>query len=123
MKLRLILPAILFLFLPLSNAWAGRVFGDIKVDGKPLAAGVPVWVQRPPADEKKKDAPPPAKVDSTATDKFGSYKLSVKEEGKCFLTIVYEKQTATLEIFSYKDPTRYDLILEKKEGKLSLRRK
>ena len=123
MRLRLILPAILFLFLPLSNAWAGRVFGDIKMDGKPLPAGVPIWVKRPPADEKKKDAPPPAKADSTATDKFGSYKLSVKEEGKCFLTIVYEKQTATLEIFSYKDPTRYDLILEKKEGKLSLRRK
>jgi hypothetical protein len=123
MRLRLILPAILFLFLPPSNAWAGRVFGDIRMDGKPLPAGVPVWVQRPSADPKKKDVPPPAKVDSTATDKFGSYKLSVKEEGKCFLTIVYEKQTATLEIFSYKDPTRYDLILEKKEGKLSLRRK
>lgn len=122
MRLRLILPAILFLFLPFSNAWAGRIFGDIKMDGKPLPAGVPVWVQRP-ADEKKKDAPPPAKVDSTATDKFGSYKLSVKEEGKCFLTMVYEKQTVTLEIFSYKDPTRYDLILEKKDGKLSLRRK
>ena len=123
MRLRLVLPAILFLFLPLSNAWAGRVFGDIRMDGKPLPAGVPVWVQRPPADPKKKDVPPPAKVDSTATDKFGSYKLSVKEEGKCFLTIVYEKQAVSLEIFSYKDPTRYDLILERKEGKLSLRRK
>ena len=123
MRLRFILPAILSLFLPLSNAWAGRVFGDIKMDGKPLVAGVPVWIQRPAADEKKKDVPPPAKVDSTATDKFGSYKLSVKEEGKCFLTIVYERQTVTLEIFSYKDPTRYDLILEKKDGKLSLRRK
>lgn len=119
---RLILPAILFLFLPLSNAWAGRIFGDIKMDGKPLAAGVPVWIHRPAADEKKKDVPP-AKADSTTTDKFGSYKLSVKEEGKCFLTMVVEKQTVTLEIFSYKDPTRYDLILEKKDGKLSLRRK
>jgi hypothetical protein len=122
MRPRLILPAILFLCIPLSNAWAGRIFGDIKLDGKPLPAGVPVMIHRPAAGEKKKDAPPPA-VDSTATDKFGSYKLSIKEEGKCILKIVYEKQTVSLEVFSYKDPTRYDLILEKKDGKLSLRRK
>jgi hypothetical protein len=122
MRPRLILPAILFLCVPLSNAWAGRIFGDIKLDGKPLPAGVPITIHRSSADEKKKDAPPP-QVDSTATDKFGSYKLSIKEEGKCILKIVYEKQTVTLEVFSYKDPTRYDLILEKKDGKLSLRRK
>ena len=123
MRFRLIVPLILFLCIPLSNAWAGRIFGDIKMDGKPLPAGVPVTIHRPAADEKKKDTPPPPQVDSTATDKFGSYKLSVKEEGKCILKIVYEKQTVSLEIFSYKDPTRYDLILEKKDGKLSLRRK
>jgi hypothetical protein len=122
MRPRLILPAILFLCIPLSNASAGRIFGDIKLDGKPLPAGVPVMIHRSAADEKKKDAPPPV-VDSTATDKFGSYKLSIKEEGKCILKIVYEKQTISLEVFSYKDPTRYDLILEKKDGKLSLRRK
>ena len=121
MRLRLIAPVILFLCIPLSSAWAGRIFGDIKMDGKPLPAGVPVTIHRPAA-EKSKDTPPP-QVDSTATDKFGSYKLSVKEEGKCTLKIVYEKQTVTLEVFSYKDPTRYDLILEKKDGKLSLRRK
>ena len=122
MRLRLIVPTILFLCIPLSNASAARIFGDIKLDGKPLPAGVPVMIYRPAADEKKKDAAP-ARVDSTGTDKFGSYKLSVKEEGKCTLTIVYEKQKVSLEVFSYKEATRYDLILEKKEGKLTLRRK
>jgi hypothetical protein len=28
-----------------------------------------------------------------------------------------------LEVFSYKDPTRYDLIVETKDGKLAVRRK
>ena len=125
MRLRFIVPALLFLCIPLSNAWAGRIFGDIKMDGKPLPAGVPVMIRRAAAekkDEKKKDTTSGA-VDSTSTDKFGSYKLSVKEEGKCTLEILYEKQKVSLEIFSYKEATRYDLILEKKEGKLSLRRK
>jgi hypothetical protein len=62
-------------------------------------------------------------ADSTATDKFGSYKLSVKPEGKCILSLTYEKQVLTLEVFSYKEATRYDLILEKTDGKFSLRRK
>jgi len=28
-----------------------------------------------------------------------------------------------LEVFSYKEPTRYDLIVEEKDGKLTVRRK
>src|SRR5215475_5632367 len=100
-----------------SVAFAARIFGDIKMDGKPLPAGVPVIVARVP------DKGAPVRADSTATDKFGAYKLTVKDEGKCTLTISFEKQTVALEVFSYKEATRYDLILEKKDGKLSLRRK
>lgn len=108
-----------------SNAFAGRIFGDIKLDGKPVPAGLPVMIAlAPPADPKEAKAKPaPAWADSTATDKFGSYKLAVKPEGKCVLSLVYEKQVVSLEVFSYKEAMRYDLILEKKEGKLSLRRK
>ena len=103
------------------DAWAGRVFGDIKLDGKPLPAGVPVKIARVVAVEGKPATTVAA--DSTGTDEFGSYKLMVKEAGKCVLAIVYEKQTASLEVFSNKEATRYDLILEKKDGKLTLRRK
>jgi len=108
-----------------SNASAGRIFGDIKLDGKPVPPGLPVMIAvAPPASAPDaKIKPAPVMVDSTATDKFGSYKLTVKGEGKCVLTLVYEKQALTLEVFSYKDATRYELILEKKDGKLSLRRK
>jgi hypothetical protein len=125
---------LLALALSVSSARAGRIFGDIKMDGKPLPAGVPVMVTAPVAadagkGEAKDDSMPEAKAakavraDSAATDKFGAYKLNVKAEGKCTLTVLFEKQPVTLEVFSYKEPTRYDLILEKKEGKLSLRRK
>jgi hypothetical protein len=109
------------------DAFAGRIFGDIKLDGKPAPAGLTVTIAPalPPATAGAKPRPKPAPglADSTATDKFGSYKLNVKEEGKCVLTLVYEKQPATLEVFSYKEATRYDLVLEKRDGKLSLRRK
>jgi hypothetical protein len=105
-----------------TSAWAGRVFGDIKLGDKPLPAGGPVKIARVTTEDgKSRTASVPA--DSTATDEFGSYKLMVKEPGKCVLAIVYEKQTASLEVFSYKEATRYDLILERKDGKLALRRK
>ena len=115
----------LLVCLAASNASAGRIFGDIKLDGKPVPAGLPVKIALAPPASAPGATPKPAPVvaDSTVTDKFGSYKLTVKEEGKCILTLVYEKQALTLEVFSYKDATRYDLILEKKDGKLSLRRK
>jgi hypothetical protein len=98
-----------------AAAQAGRLFGDVKMDGKPLPAGVTMKIARA--------LPGAVAADSTATDKFGAYKLMVKEPGKCVLTLVYEKQTVTLAVFSYKEATRYDLVLERKDGALSLRRK
>ncbi len=117
--------AILGVCLMASSASAGRIFGDIKLDGKPVAAGIPVeiYLAAPAGSATSAVKPAPVRADSTATDKFGSYKLTVKPEGKCTLSLVYEKQTVTLEVFSYKEATRYDLVLEKKDGKLSLRRK
>jgi hypothetical protein len=103
-----------------AAAQAGRIFGDVKLDGKPLPAGVSLKIARLLPGEARTVG---AVADSTATDKFGAYKLMVKEPGKCVLTIVYEKQTATLDVFSYKEATRYDLVLEKKGGTLSLLRK
>jgi hypothetical protein len=125
MRRFVILAAVLLAGLAATDAGAGRLFGDIKLDGKPVPAGLPVTIATmlPAAGPDAKPKPSPVLADSTGTDKFGSYKLTVKGEGKCLLTLVYEKQAVTLEVFSYKDATRYDLILEKKEGKLSLRRK
>ena len=117
--LRLAASTLLLVLLAAAPAFAGRIFGDIKLDGKPLPAGVHVQITQPLAAEAKTAAI----ADTTVTDKFGSYKLNVKAEGKCILTVVYEKQPVELTVFSYKEATRYDLILEKKDGKPSLRRK
>jgi len=98
-----------------AGARAGRIFGDVRMGGKPLPAGVSVKIARA--------LPGAVTADSTATDAFGAYKLMVKDAGKCVLTLVYEKQAVKLDVFSYKEATRYDLVLEKKDGALSLRRK
>ena len=97
-----------------SEASAGKIFGDISMDGKPVAAGIKVRITRPGAT---------AIADTAVTDKFGSYKLMVKEEGKSTLTLLYEGKPLELTVFSNKEATRYDLVVEKKDGKLSLRRK
>ena len=97
-----------------TSASAGRIFGDISVDGKPLPAGIKVKVTRPGGT---------AIADTSVTDKFGSYKLLVKEEGKAVLTLLYQKTPLELAVFSTKEAARYDLVVEKKDGKLSLRRK
>ena len=103
-----------FAALSSTDAAAGKIFGDIKIDGKPLAEGVKVRVTRPGTS---------AVADSTTTDKFGSFKLVVKGEGKSVLTVFYDRKPLDLAVFSNKEATRYDLVLEKKDGKLILRRK
>ena len=110
----LVIAAIGIMAVSPSGAFAGKVFGDISIDGKPLPAGVKLRVTRPGTS---------AVADSTTTDKFGSYKLLVKDEGKSILTLVYEKTALELAVFSNKEATRYDLVVEKKDGKLILRRK
>lgn len=124
MRLQLSMAAIA-IALCASNAFAGRIFGDVKVAGKPAPEGVLITVQPVAPAGDKKDAPPPpaAPIDSVVTDKVGSFKVVVKKEGKCTLTVHLEKKTATLEVFSYKEPTRYDLLVEEKDGKLTVKRK
>ena len=112
--MRSIALVILSISLYATNASAGKLFGDISFGGKPVAAGVRVTVSLP--------GDPPA-VDTTVTDKFGSYKLFVKGEGKATLKVLYGGKALELPIFSNKEATRYDLVVEKKEDKLSLRRK
>ena len=116
--------ALMIVALAASNASAGRLFGDVKVSGKPASEGILITVQaaaKPADKDKDKDKGPSAPIDSVKTDKVGSYKVMVKDEGKCMLTVHVGKQTAVLEVFSYKEATRYDLILEEKDGKLTVR--
>ncbi|MGB5106934.1 MAG: hypothetical protein WBP29_06510 [Candidatus Zixiibacteriota bacterium] len=119
--MRILLILVLTL-LPLTQLFAGRIFGDIKMGDKPLPEGTKLTITAPV--KAVKPAPAPVIADSSATDKFGAYRMTVKEEGKCVLTVYIEKQTPTIEVNSYTNATRYDLILEKdKDGKYNLKRK
>jgi len=115
--------ALIGIALGASNASAGRLFGDVKISGKPAPEGMLITVQAAKPADKDKEKAAPAPVDSVKTDKVGSYKVMVKNEGKFKLTVHQGKQTAVLEVFSYKEPTRYDLVVEEKDGKLTVRRK
>ena len=91
---------------------AGEVFGKIVVGDVAVGEGTAVTVQ---CGDK---AYPPVK-----TDKTGNYHVVVKEAGKCTLGVQHDGQTASIAIVSFDDAVQYDLVLEKKDGKLSVRRK
>ena len=102
---------VLALVLVATRAVAGEVYGTINDAGKPVAEGLKVEISVS------------GKVYNGETDKFGSYRVFVKEKGKCTLTVHVKDQSPSAELFSYGKSSRYDWILETKEGKLSLRRK
>ena len=112
--MRVIVLVVLSIALLATNASAGKIFGDISLGEKPIAAGVKLKLTRPGTA---------AVADTAVTDKFGSYKLFVKEEGKATLTVFYEGKALELPVFSNKEATRYDLVVEKKGDRLTLRRK
>jgi hypothetical protein len=100
-----------------SSAHAGRLFGDITIGGKPVPPGLLVTLT--PVSAKGEIAP----IDSTTTDKVGSYKLMATKDGKHTLTVHHGGKSASLPVFAYAQATRYDLILEEKEDGLAVRRK
>jgi hypothetical protein len=115
--------ALMLIALGATTAHAGRIFGDVKIAGKSAPEGTLITVQAAPADPAKKEKGESAPIDSVVTDKVGSYKVMVKTEGKYNLTVYVGKKVAVLEVFSYKEPTRYDLMVEEKDGKLTVKRK
>ena len=120
--MRVQLTTALLIAVGVTNASAGRLFGDVKKGDKPVPAGMLITLQAVSTKPEDKGAAT-GPIDSVLTDKVGSYKVMVKGEGKYTLTLYLGKEKAVLEVFSYKDPTRYDLILEDKNGKLTVRRK
>jgi hypothetical protein len=92
-------------------AFAGNVSGTITEGGKPIAKGV------------KLDITCGAKNYPAETDANGAFKVFVAENGKCELKLNYQGQTPTFEITSYENSQTYDLALEKKDGKYTIKRK
>lgn len=105
--------AMLFPLLVLpSLALAGEIYGGLAEGNRSVGEGVQVEIRC--ADKA---------YPSKATDQYGSYRLYVQEKGKCTLRVHYKEQSPSIEISSYERSVRYDLVLEKKQGRYSLRRK
>ncbi len=94
-----------------SLIYAGEIYGTIREGGKAVTKGIKVEVVSP------------AKTYTAQTDAYGSYRLYVVEKGKCMLKVYYKGQTPLFMVYSYDKSTRYDLSLESKDGKYSLKRK
>ncbi len=102
---------VLLLLLWTSPLLAGEVFGTITESNKPVPAGT------------KLEIAVAGKTYTAETDKFGSYRVIVKEKGKGTLTVRIRNQSPSADLFSYDRSTRYDWILDTKDAKISLRRK
>ncbi|MBA2252163.1 MAG: hypothetical protein H0W13_05590 [Nitrospirales bacterium] len=92
-------------------ALAGEIRGAVLHGGKSVGQGVDIEVRCG------------TNLYSTVTDKYGSYRLFLPENGTCRLQIKYQSQTPSREIVSFDDSTRYDLTLEKDGDQYVLRRK
>src|SRR5262245_44437135 len=109
MKIALTLVILMLAFTVL--AIAGNVYGSITENGKPVPQGVKLEVM---CGANKYNA---------ETDANGSYKLFVKDQGKCKLTVAYQNQSASMDINSFEGAVQYDLILEKQGAAYTLKRK
>jgi hypothetical protein len=92
-------------------ALAGNVSGTITEAGKPIAKGTKIEITCGAKNY-------PAELDAN-----GAYKIFVAEMGKCVLKVNYQGEAPTFEISSYEGSVQYDLSLEKKDGKYTLKRK
>jgi hypothetical protein len=92
-----------------SLVWAGEIYGSIKEGGKPVKEGVKVEVACA------------GKTVAGETDKNGAYRLFAEEEGKCTLTVRIGSEAPSIAVDSFEDSARYNLVLEKKDGKYVLR--
>ena len=104
-------PWLAALFLVAAPALAGEMYGTITSGGKPVE-GVPVE-----AACGGKAYP------AVKTDKSGTYHLVVQEKGKCTLTVKYQSKSASIDVASYDEGVQVDLVLEAKDGAVSLKRK
>src|SRR5436309_10331529 len=102
---------VLLLAVP-TIASAGEIYGKIVANGAPVGESATV-------EMKCGGKAYPA----VKTDKSGSYRVVVEEKGKCSLMVSWNKQSASLDLASYDDAVQADLVLEVKDGKLTVRRK
>jgi len=106
--MRKIFLTMLCLAIPCASALAGEIYGTIKE-----------VENRSRRDEGRGQMCQGGY--SAETDKLGSYRLFVPEQGKCTLSVFSIDGSPQMTVTSFEDSARYNLVLEKKGGKSSLR--
>jgi hypothetical protein len=101
--------AMLCLAISYTTVLAGEIYGTVKEGGKSIKAGTKIEVKCAKGSY------------SAETDKLGSYRLFVPEQGKCTLSVKSSDGSPQMTVNSFEDSARYNLALEKKDGKSSLR--
>lgn len=109
--MKIIVTAIGLVILICSAVRADMVYGVIKADGKPVGKGVKIEV-----------LVKQAVIDSTLTNKKGAYRLMIAGHKEVVFRITYGDQTPTITVFVYDQPVRYNILLERIEGKYRARR-
>lgn len=101
----------ILLFTDVSSA-GGGIFGTITEDGKPIAQGVKIQIQCGSTDSG-----------TAETDQYGSYRIFLRQVGKCTLTLDYKGQKPSITIYLFSRPVRYDFVLLPDKGQYVIRRK
>ena len=109
--MRRIVSLAFLLSLTAGSAIAAEVYGTVSEGGRPVGEGVTLAIACG------------GKTASATTDKTGSYHLDAPATGKCGLTITIKGESATLEVAAYDEGAQVDVVLERKDGRLSARRK
>ncbi len=109
--IKIFIPFFILFLLFFSSMLAGEIYGTLREGGKAVSKGIKVEIVTP------------KKSYTTLTDTYGSYRLYVLEKGKCTFKVYYKNQTPSFDLYSYDKSTRYDMSLETKDGKYSLKRK
>jgi len=107
--MRKVFLAMLCLAISYTTALAGEIYGTVKEGGKPIKAGTKVEVKCAKGSY------------SAETDKLGSYRVFVPEQGKCTLSVKSSDGSPQMTVNSFEDSARYNLVFDNKDGKSSLR--
>ena len=107
---RITMSFLLIMLFPLC-AFAGEIYGSLEVNGRSIGPGVKVEIRCG------------NNTYTEQTDGYGSYSVYVRDTGGCHLTVQYGSQSPQIDVYSYPNSVRYDLVLEGSGGQYSLRRK
>ncbi len=108
---------LLIMFFP-SFVFAGEIYGRISEGREYVGQGINVEII-------KYISATDSTIYTGETNEYGSYSIYVKEKGECRLIVHYPNQDPApeIEVYSYETSVRYNLVLEKMDGKYILRRK